>query len=66
MDTARKIYQHVKRLPEPLAQEVMDFVRYLEFRSHARDVSTESLKTAQEPVMTAIWDNAEDEIWDDL
>lgn len=66
MDTARKIYQHVKRLPEPLAQEVMDFVRYLEFRSHARDVSTESLKAAQEPVMTAIWDNAEDEIWDDL
>jgi len=55
----------VRRLSEPLAQEVMDFVEYLEFKHNLRDLNTEHLRATQEPVMQAIWDNPEDELWND-
>lgn len=33
MSTAEKIYEHVKALPEPVAQEILDFVEFVESRS---------------------------------
>ncbi|MGZ4976913.1 MAG: DUF2281 domain-containing protein [Methylobacter sp.] len=32
MNTAEKVYQDVKDFPEPLAQEVLQFVEFLKFK----------------------------------
>ncbi|MEK6771725.1 MAG: DUF2281 domain-containing protein [Pseudomonadota bacterium] len=66
MGTAEKIYQEVRRLPDALAREVLDFIGYLETKHGLRDVQAEDLKAAQEPAMRHIWDNREDEIWDGM
>ena len=66
MSAAEKIYQEVRRLPEALAREVLDFIGYLEIKHGLRDIHAEDLKAAQYPAMRHIWDNPEDEIWDAL
>jgi hypothetical protein len=66
MSTAEKIYHEVRRLPEALAREVLDFIGYLEVKHGLRDALAEDLKAAQEPAMRRVWDNPEDEIWDGL
>lgn len=66
MGIAEKIYQEVRRLPESLAREVLEFVGYLEIKHGLRDVQSEDLKAAQEPAMRRVWDNSEDEVWNDL
>jgi hypothetical protein len=66
MTTAEKIIQEVQRLPEPLAREVLDFIGYIEFKHGLKDQLAEELKQAQEPAMKHIWDNPEDEVWNDL
>lgn len=63
MNTAEKIYQEVRQLPESLAREVLDFVEYLELKHGLRDYYVEDLKAAQEPAMRHIWENTEDEVW---
>lgn len=32
MNTAEKVYQDIKTFPEPLAQEVLQFVEFLKFK----------------------------------
>ncbi len=62
MGIADLVYEQAKRLPEHLAREVLDFVGYLadrQEREHDRD-----LMTAQQPALTSVWDNPEDEAWD--
>ncbi len=62
MGIADLVYEQAKRLPEHLAREVLDFVGYLadrQEREHERD-----LMTAQQPTLTSVWDNPEDEAWD--
>jgi len=66
MSLAEKVYEEVRRLPEPLAKEVLDFVEYLEVKHGLTDRTAEVLKQAQEPSMARVWDNSEDEIWNDL
>lgn len=66
MGTVERICREVRRLPEDLAREVLDFIGYLEIKHGLRDVSTEDLKSAQAPAMRHVWDNPEDEIWNDL
>lgn len=66
MNTAEKIMREIQNLPEPLAQEVLDFIGYLEFKHGLRDQLAEEFKVAQEPAMLHIWDNPEDEVWNDL
>jgi len=66
MGTAETIYQEVKRLPEALAREVLDFIGYIEIKHGLRDVHAEDLKAAQGPAMRHVWDNPEDEIWNGL
>ncbi|MDH4191077.1 MAG: DUF2281 domain-containing protein [Betaproteobacteria bacterium] len=64
--TAQKIFDHVSRLPEPLAREVLDFIGYLEVRHGLRDLLSEDLKAAQEPAMKYVWDNPDDEVWNEV
>ncbi|HJX18306.1 MAG TPA: hypothetical protein VJ437_08945 [Acidiferrobacterales bacterium] len=66
MSTAEKIYLEVRRLPESLAQEVLEYVGYLEAKYGLRDLQSDALKAAQEPVMRHVWDNPEDDIWNEL
>jgi hypothetical protein len=66
MSTADKIHQEVKQLPEPLAREVLDFIGYIEFKYRLVGSQIDELAIAQEPVMKRIWDNQQDEIWNEL
>ena len=63
MNVADKICEKAKDLPEPLAREVLLFIERI---SEYLDSGTEAFKKAQEPVMKQIWDNKEDDIWNEL
>jgi hypothetical protein len=63
MSTAERIFKEVQKLPDTLAQEVLDFVEYIDLEHRLRDRSTEELKQAQAPAMRHVWDNEEDEVW---
>lgn len=65
MNIAEHIYQEVRRLPEPLAHEVSDFIGYLEAKHGLTERNTEEIKKAQEQVMEKLWENSEDEVWDE-
>ena len=63
MSTAERIFNAAQKLPDPLAQEVLDFIEYIELKHGLRDRATEELKLAQEPAMRHVWDNQDEEIW---
>ena len=65
MNIAEHIYREVRRLPEPLAREVLDFIGYLEIKHGLTERSTEEVKKAQEQVMEKLWENPADEVWDE-
>lgn len=65
MDLAEKIYKQASSLPEHLAKEVLDFIEYIEKKHGLQDKEIQNLKEAQIPVMNHIWDNGEDEVWDE-
>ena len=66
MSTADKIYREAQRLPEPLAQEVLDFIGFLEQKHGRERAQHDELKQAQQPAMERIWNNPDDEVWNDL
>lgn len=65
MNIAEKIYREASRLPEHLAKEVLDFIEYIEKKHGLQDQEIQNLKEAQVSVMNTIWDNHEDEVWDE-
>jgi hypothetical protein len=66
MDIAEIICREANRLPENLAREVLDFIEYLQFKHDLMDPSTGPMRAAQRKVMDGIWDNSEDEVWNEL
>jgi Protein of unknown function (DUF2281) len=64
MAIAEIVYEQVKTLPDQLAREVLDFVGYLRER-HARGEWCD-LISAQTTGLAAIWDNGEDDAWNDV
>jgi hypothetical protein len=64
MTIAELVYEQVKALPEPLAREVLDFVGYLRERGNRAD--WRDLMNAQSASLAPVWDNAEDEVWDNV
>ncbi len=64
MTVAEQVYEQAKLLPQPLAQEALDFVLFL----HARLERGEwrDLARAQTVALAAVWDNPEDEAWNDV
>jgi hypothetical protein len=62
MSIADMVYEQVKTLPEPLAREVLDFVAFLRERGDRRE--WRDLVAAQAASLAPVWDNAEDEVWD--
>ncbi|MEA3370451.1 MAG: hypothetical protein U9Q40_03860 [Campylobacterota bacterium] len=66
MNLAAQISEEAKRLPEPLAREVLDFIGYIAAKHKLNTADIEPLKQAQIPTMQSIWDNSEDEAWNEL
>ncbi len=66
MNIAEKIYEEARRLPVLLAREVLDFIGYIEAKHGVNDTQNENLKKAQQIAMRDVWDNSEDEVWNDV
>ncbi len=64
MTVAEQVYEQAKLLPQPLAQEALDFVLFLRARQEREELR--DLTNAQSVSLGAMWDNKEDEAWDDV
>ncbi|MBM3554665.1 MAG: DUF2281 domain-containing protein [Alphaproteobacteria bacterium] len=62
MTLAELVYEQTKKLPEPLAREVLDFIAYL--RDRPEREAWRDLAKAQSAALNTVWDNPEDRIWD--
>ena len=63
MTVAEMVFEEVKRLPEPVAREVLDFVEALAERQDAQ--SWRDLMLAQSTGLASTWDNSDDDVWND-
>jgi hypothetical protein len=64
MSLSELAFEQIKTLPDELAREVLDFVGYLKARQERAE--WQDLVQAQSSAMKAVWDNPEDEVWNDL
>ena len=64
MTIAELIFEQVKALPDQAAREVLDFVGYLRERSERAD--WRDLMNAQSGALAPVWDNTDDQVWDDV
>ena len=64
MTVAEIAIAQIKSLPDDLAAEVLDFIGYLKEKQERAELS--DLMTAQEDVLARIWDNDDDEVWNEL
>jgi hypothetical protein len=60
----RPVYEQVKTLPDRRAREVLDFVGYLRERGECAE--WRDLVKGQSASLALVWDNAEDDIWNDV
>ncbi len=63
MKIADEVAQLTASLPEPLAREVLDFVRFLRLKERNE---WGDWMDAQSASLRHVWDNPEDEAWNDL
>ena len=64
MTVAEQLYEQAKLLPQPLAQEALDFVLFL--RSRQDRGEWRDLMNAQSDVLAEVWNNEEDKAWDNV
>ncbi|MBT4836512.1 MAG: DUF2281 domain-containing protein [Methylococcales bacterium] len=64
MNTAELIHKEIDELPAEKAQEVLDFILFLKTRSENQQ--WRDLIEAQQQSLSSVWDNAEDEVWNDV
>ena len=64
MTVADQVYEQAKLLPEPLAREALDFVLFL--RDRLERGEWRDLMDAQSVALAAVWDNQEDEAWNNV
>ena len=63
MSTADKIYEHIKALPEPAVQEILDFVEFIErklSRTGGEDFSDKARRLASMRTARGIWQGRDD------
>ena len=65
MTIAEQIYEVAKPLPESLALEALHYIEYLSGKSADR-AEMSDLTRAQEVAMSHVWDNQDDEVWNDV
>jgi hypothetical protein len=58
---AQRIFEAVQSLPDSQAVEALDFIHFLKVRQELAE--HRDLQNAQQIVMNHIWDNDEDEVW---
>jgi hypothetical protein len=64
MTPAEPAHQQINTPPDAQAREVLDFIGYLKEKSaHAE---WENLMGAQAASLASVWDNTEDEVWNEL
>ncbi len=59
----QKILETVSQLPDDQAREVLDFATFVSQRIHLSD--WHDLQNAQLTALTELWDNDEDEVWNE-
>lgn len=64
MSIADLVYEQAKRLPDHMAREVLDFIGYLRERQERGE--WRDLMNAQTGGLKALWDNAEDQAWNNV
>lgn len=64
MTLAQIAYEQLQTLPDDQAQEVLDFIGFLKSKQDRAEWL--DLMNAQAESMKAVWDNPEDEVWNDL
>ena len=64
MTIADLVYEQLKTMPDQLAREVLDFVGYLRERRDRGE--WRDLMSAQSSGLAAVWDNTEDEVWNNV
>ena len=64
MTLVERAYEEFKALPEEQARAVLDFIGYLRMKDERAEIH--DLMLAQQETLKHIWDNAEDEVWNDL
>jgi len=60
---AQKILETVSQLPDDKACEVLDFAAFVAQRNHVSD--WRDLQNTQLTALTDLWDNDEDEVWNE-
>ncbi len=63
MSLAELAYQELQRLPQPIVQEVINFIGYLE---HKHGIDDAGLMIAQSESLSKVWENTEDDAWNDF
>lgn len=63
MTIAEQIARIAGTLPESLAREALDFVQFLQTRARGE---MNEWQNAQTVSLAHVWDNAEDEAWNDV
>lgn len=66
MDIAEKIYHKVKRLPQGMAEQVLDYVERLETQQALTGLTVATDRPAQTDAMEPVRENPNDPVWDDL
>ena len=56
------MFKEAQGLPDTLAQELLDFIEYIEIKHGLKDRHREELKRAQEPAVRHVWDS-QDDVW---
>lgn len=64
MTLAELVFEQAKTLPEPLAREVLDFIGYLKERGDRPE--WRDLIEAQTASLNQVWDNEDDQAWNDV
>ena len=64
MSIAEQLYEECRQLPESLAREALNFVRCL--RTQRERAEWRDLMHAQQSALADIWDNEEDQVWNDV
>ena len=63
MKTEEAIVQQLRYLSDTKIQEVLDFILFL--RERSKEAESGNISLAQENSMRSVWDNQEDEVWND-
>ncbi len=64
MSITEDVINEVKQLPEPLQREVLNYAHFLKYKIARAE--QDSLVHAQTTSMEHIWNNEEDEAWNDV